>query len=43
MTTRAADEPEFQISLFLGRAYYSYLGMVGRLLKARKLDQKLKP
>lgn len=38
------DNPDgSQISLFLGRAYYSYLGMLGRLLKARGLDRKLRP
>ncbi|MDF1656199.1 MAG: MarR family transcriptional regulator [Verrucomicrobiales bacterium] len=43
MSKQIAKEPEFQISLFLGRAYYSYLGMLGRLLKARGLDKHLKP
>ncbi len=43
MSKQVTTEPEFQISLFLGRAYYSYLGMLGRLLKARKLDKQLKP
>jgi len=43
MNGTAPEEPEFQISLFLGRAYYSYLGMLGRLLKARKLDRQLRP
>lgn len=32
-----------QISLFLGRTYYSYLGMLGRHLKLRELDDKLQP
>lgn len=43
MLTTSSDDPESQIALFLGRAYYSYLGMLGRLLKARKLDKKLRP
>ena len=43
MTPKISEEPDSQISLLLGRAYYSYLGMLGRLLKARKLDKKLKP
>jgi DNA-binding MarR family transcriptional regulator len=43
MTAKITDDPDSQISLLLGRAYYSYLGMLGRLLKARKLDKKLKP
>lgn len=43
MSANAANETEPQISLFLGRAYYSYLGMLGRLLKARKLDKQLRP
>lgn len=43
MSARAQNDRENQISLFLGRAYYSYLGMLGRLLKARKLDRQLKP
>lgn len=37
------NQPDFQISLILGRAYYSYLGMLSRYLRARKLDDKLKP
>ncbi|MDF1824775.1 MAG: MarR family winged helix-turn-helix transcriptional regulator [Verrucomicrobiales bacterium] len=43
MITSASDDPESQIALFLGRAYYSYLGMLGRLLKTRGLDRKLRP
>ncbi len=42
-SSKASSEPDSQISLLLGRTYYSYLGMLGRLLKARKLDKKLKP
>lgn len=43
MPSKSSGKPDSQISLLLGRAYYSYLGMLGRHLKARKLDKKLKP
>ncbi|MDP4582693.1 MAG: MarR family winged helix-turn-helix transcriptional regulator [Verrucomicrobiales bacterium] len=43
MTSKTSSDPDSQISLLLGRAYYSYLGMLGRLLKARKLDKQLRP
>lgn len=43
MSNDFSKDPESQIALFMGRAYYSYLGMLGRLLKAKKLDRKLKP
>ncbi|EMI42098.1 MarR family winged helix-turn-helix transcriptional regulator [Rhodopirellula sp. SWK7] len=38
-----APTEDNQISLFLGRAYYSYLGMLARHLKLRQLDDKLQP
>ncbi|MDF1814119.1 MAG: MarR family winged helix-turn-helix transcriptional regulator [Verrucomicrobiales bacterium] len=37
------DDPDGQMSLLLGRAYFSYLGMLGRYLKLKGLDDKLKP
>lgn len=43
MESKPAKDSESQISLLLGRAYYSYLGMLGRMLKVRKLDKQLKP
>ena len=37
------DDPDGQISLLLGRAYFSYLGILERYLKLKGLDDKLKP
>ncbi len=37
------SDPDAQISLLLGRAYYSYLGMLGRFLKEKGLDKQLRP